>query len=199
MNISPALLSVLIGSACWVALPLPAQPLTPTTAVAPAPAVAPAAKPTSKPAPTAKAKASRKKRAKRYSKATLSAFQPLPAAPAATVPAGLAPIALSPVVKPEAAQAIQPREAPVVEAASPLAQPVERAPAFDEDSRLVQHERPVDAPAGESDALGQESVSVIDRFADKPKAQPLTEGPLKVRVKDSGVRASVQIPLDAGK
>ena len=52
------------------------------------------------------------------------------------------------------------------------------------------------ATNGDETALGQEELSVIDRTRDKPKAQPIASGPLRVRVKDSGVRASVQIPLE---
>ncbi len=43
--------------------------------------------------------------------------------------------------------------------------------------------------------LGQESVSVIDRFSNKPKAKQITNGPLRLRMHDKALRASVQIPL----
>lgn len=43
--------------------------------------------------------------------------------------------------------------------------------------------------------LGDEPVSVIDQIRDKPKAQPIVNGPLRLRLHDQGLRASVQIPL----
>lgn len=153
-----------------------------------------------KTAPAAK-KATDKKRSKHkskkgYSKATLSAFQPIQQAPMLQGSQSAAGIALSPMVQREAVQSLQTGAA--TESSSTFAIAAEASTAYDEESSNAQHDRPTTA-VGESSVLGEESVSVIDRFADKPKAKPLSNGPLRVRMKDSGLRASVQIPLSSNE
>lgn len=142
----------------------------------------------------AKPAAQKRKKAKvgkRYSKATMSAFRPLnkqqtsPALPPAAAHMGLA----------------QKRPAALVaERAAPFAiAPFEQQVVSQDDAAFVLPEiagsNRQGQQIGESDVLGQESVSVVDRFADKPKATPLAKGPLRLRMQDKGLRASVRIPL----
>lgn len=160
---------------------------------------------TSKPATAAKTHKTKKpKPAKHLSKATLSAFQPLDQARAQiTPPAGAASAALSPMMLNKPGEGL--REQPITADTSARSDvlniaPVDQSLLADDGSAFVPDEsvttqEQVANIATDSDALGEESVSVIDRNTDKFKAKPLASGPLRVRVKDKGVRASVQIPI----
>ena len=139
----------------------------------------------------------KRKSGKRYSKTTLSAFKPLKPEQMQT-PAGTdetsatrSPVLLNP--EPES---------------DPLRQPL---PLADESSRTAPFTLNPNEPAllavdatdlvepaatADPDALGQESISATDRIGDKPKTRAITQGPLRLRVKDKGLRASVQIPLE---
>ena len=151
-----------------------------------------------------KAKKSKSRPAKHFSKATLSAFQPIDQAHAQiTPPAGAASAALSPVMLNKPGEGL--REQPITADTSARTQVINIAPvdqsllvddgsAFVPDEAVTTEEQVADL-ASDSDVLGEESVSVIDRNTDKFKAKPLASGPLRVRVKDKGVRASVQIPI----
>ena len=141
---------------------------------------------------------------KGYSKATRSALRPQPdivgASQGAIAPSAFnsaASIALSPVVKKNAVRALPEKPAVLPSGAGTASISLKSgfaSKSYDEESSLNQHDRNTES-AVESDVLGQEALSVVDRFADKPKARPISEGPLRVKMKDSGVRASVQIPL----
>lgn len=49
-----------------------------------------------------------------------------------------------------------------------------------------------------ADVFGEQQVSVIDRFSDKPKSKvAIANGPLRLRLHDKALRASVQIPIAA--
>lgn len=147
------------------------------------------------------AKKRKSKSGKHLSKATLSAFQPLHA-DAALKPAmpgdSAAAIALSPVVAKAELESL--RDPPAAEARSGLALdiPVSGQAYFADEvsgaAKAEVFERDTEA-AMDSDQLGAEPVSVIDRISDKPKGKPLANGPLRVKMKDSGLRASVQFPL----
>lgn len=139
-----------------------------------------------------KRKKAKAKAGKRYSKATMSAFRPLNKQPA------------SPALRHSAAhmglQAHKSQAALAPERAAPFAiAPFAQGGLSQDDAAFVLPEiagsNPQSQQIAESDVLGQESVSVVDRFADKPKATPLTKGPLRLRMQDKGLRASVRIPL----
>ncbi|MDO9452699.1 MAG: hypothetical protein Q7J29_07540 [Stagnimonas sp.] len=199
MNTHLWLSSVTLGAALLL---LP-QGIAQANALPNTPVVAGAAasKNTVKTSKTSKSK--KTKPAKRLSKATLSAFQPLDQTQIITPPAGAASAALSPIILSKSGEGL--REQPVTvddSAGSKVINiaPVDQSALVDDGSAFIPDE--TDAPAGQvaelaadSDALGEESVSVIDRNTDKFKAKPLGTGPLRVRVKDKGVRASVQIPI----
>ena len=122
-------------------------------------------------------KSTRKKVPRRYSKATLSAFKPLAPATGSAKPALL-------------------KQEPILELKPATHAAIQDLAVSDANEPDVGQDLLAEFTAGgESNALGAESVSVIDRIADKPKAQPLVSGPLRVRVQEKGVRASVQIPL----
>ncbi|MES2682271.1 MAG: hypothetical protein V4650_02040 [Pseudomonadota bacterium] len=130
-------------------------------------------------------KALKRKPAKRYSKATLSAFKSL-----STTAQAAPQISSDPLNPPLMVQDLglslrsgESANAPV----SGLALQDSNEP--DPSQNLLAEF------TAENNELGSESVSVIDRIADKPKAQPIVSGPLRVRVQEKGVRASVQIPL----
>ena len=53
---------------------------------------------------------------------------------------------------------------------------------------------PDDQP--EVDMLVRKYRQIKFRIGDKPKTRAITQGPLRLRVKDKGLRASVQIPLE---
>lgn len=160
------------------------------------------------PKPKAATAPSRQKRktGKRYSKTTLSAFKPLDAeqtqapAEAAETSATQSPVLLH----------AQPEQ-------DPLRQPL---PLVDESSRtapftLVPNDQGLltepDATAtgrgnhsgaiqaANPDALGEDEVPTTDRIDNKPKTRPIKKGPIQLRIKDQGVRASVQIPLEDPK
>ncbi len=195
-NIIPTTIFVMaLLPAAWVnAAEKPAQ-TQPT--VSQSSAVAGKVKVVPVPKKAADKKRQQRKPKKRYSKATLSAFQPVPLAssvPSVADRQSAAFITLSPLVQKDM---LHPEPPPSSAGTGSFAIP-DIQTAYDEDSSNVQHERSTTA-VGESNVLGQESVSVIDRFADKPKARPLANGPLRMRMKDSGVRASVQIPLTTEK
>ncbi len=155
----------------------------------------------SKPAAAVKTNKSKKpKSVKHLSKATLSAFKPLDQAQI-TPPAGAASAALSPMLLNQPGEGL--REQPITVETSARSEvlnvtPVDQTLLVDEESAFVPdtaaHDQLADKPA-DSDVLGEESVSVIDRNTGKVKAKPLASGPLRVGVKDKGVRASVQIPI----
>ncbi len=180
-----------MGLAVAAEKPVPPQPVTQSSASSGQVKAAPVSK-------KAKAKKRSKRRGKAYSKATMSAFQPMPQTRTQSVQGSqsAASIALSPMVNKDAVQRPEQTAAPGSDSSGFVIPDVNTA--YDEETSNAQHERPTDA-VGESSELGQESVSVIDRFADKPKAKPLANGPLRVRMKDSGLRASVQIPLTTEK
>ncbi len=150
---------------------------------------------------------------KPYSKATLSAFQPIDASKVQPPPdenAAAAPgeAALSPVLRHDKADS-DPLRQPL-----PLADEAARNPPFamvPQDGGLLDKNEAEEvtepdaaanegatapAPVADSAVLGQETQSVIDRNTDKPKTQPIARGPLRVRVKDKALRATVQIPLE---
>ena len=159
------------------------------------------------------AKKPARKAARTYSKATLSAFAPYEApaaaAPLATsdvlgVPATVSTVVIVPpgeglreqppsLTEAEAMRTIKidmpPQDAVASNPDESKGVTVEEAAAMDESTSAS-------AMAGDETELGQEAQSVIDRSSDKPKAQPIASGPLRVRVKDSALRASVQIPWD---
>ena len=147
------------------------------------------------------AKKRKAKSGKRLSKATLSAFQPLDGSnvfnPAAARDSNAA-SSLSPMVGGKMIESL--REQPVAESNSGLSLdiPVSGQAYFADEvsgmARAEVFERDTTTAAG-SDQLGAEPISVIDRISDKPKGKPLASGPLRVKMKDSGVRASVQFPL----
>lgn len=123
---------------------------------------------------------------KPYSKATLSALQPqkTKAKPTEPLPMGAQAKPDEPLLQPSQTQRV---EINAVDQ-SFLSDGYTGSP---DDSAVFEKSSVV----GDSNVLGEESVSVIDRVADKPKAKPLSRGPLRMRMQDKGVRASVQIPL----
>ena len=161
--------ALITGLALSVGLLLSNASLASKVVVTPDP---PAAAAEVRPAKVAK-KNIRKKAPKRYSKATLSAFKPLPPPDASAAPA---------LLKQEPALELK-----STSASSGLAVPDANEPDAGQDL-LAEF-------TSESSELGSEGVSVIDRVADKPKAQPIVSGPLRVRVQEKGLRASVQIPI----
>lgn len=185
-------------------------------------AVAPTANPgaASKKPVTSQKPASKKatrKSSKPYSKATISAFAPY-TAPAAAAPLATsdvlgAPATLSTVVvAPQGEGLREPLPTPLEsdEASSGLnlqmqsqsllgTDASESKPVTVEEAAAVDQSTTGSALAGDETALGQEEQSVIDRTRDRPKAQPLASGPLRVRVKDSALRATVQIPLESSR
>jgi len=159
-------------------------------------------------------KKTRRKAGKPYSKATLSAFAPY-AAPAAAAPLATSnvlgvPATVSTVVAaPQGEGLRESLPTPLAEADTSSAlglqmqpqgllasDPTEAKPITAEEALAADESAVASTTSGGETALGQEELSVIDRTRDKPKAQPIASGPLRVRVKDSGVRASVQIPLE---
>ena len=167
----------------------------PTPSAAPQPAVA-----AEQVKPVAKKR--KAKSGKRLSKATLSAFQPLDGSSAlkpADASHSNAASSLSPMVTGKMDESL--REQPVLESHSGLSLdlPVSGQAYFADEvsgtAKAEVFERNDTATVEGSDQLGAEPVSVIDRISDKPKGKPLANGPLRVKMKDSGVRASVQFPL----
>lgn len=146
------------------------------------------------------AKKRKAKSAKRLSKATLSAFAPLDGSTALKPAAAGSPAAsaLSPMMAGKSMESL--RDQPVAESQSGLALdiPVSGQAYFADEvsgaAKAEVFERDTET-AVDSDQLGAEPVSVIDRISDKPKGRPLANGPLRVKMKDSGLRASVQFPL----
>lgn len=151
-----------------------------------------------------------RKGSKAYSKATLSAFAPYaaPAAPAALPLAAPATVSAV-VIAPQGDGLRESLPAPLPEASTSSAlglqmqpkgllasDPTESKPVTLDEAVATDEATVTPAAAADATTLGQEELSVIDRTRDKPKAQPIASGPLRVRVKDSGVRASVQIPLE---
>ena len=136
----------------------------------------------------------RKKRraGKHYSKATLSAFQPLAAHSGHAA-----------AVRPVASMGLKPRPtAPLPSLSAPFfIAPVAQGVLAADEQPFVLTEvgslQPSAVLVEDSDVLGQESVSVIDRFSDRPKARPLAKGPWRLRMRDQGLRATVQIPIYA--
>lgn len=161
---------------------------------------------------TAKPKAatvpSRQKRktGKRYSKTTLSAFKPLNTeqtqapAEAAETSATQSPVLLhtqpeqDPLRQPLPLADVSARTAPFTLAPNAqglLAEPDPTASVVSDDSGAI--------PAIDPDALGQDAIPATDRLDNKPKTRPIAQGPLRLRIKDQGLRASVQIPLEDPK
>ncbi|MES2885194.1 MAG: hypothetical protein V4709_10335 [Pseudomonadota bacterium] len=172
---------------------------TPTPSASPLPSSATQrAKPVVKPV----AKKRKAKSPKRLSKATLSAFEPLDGSAAlkpASAGTSAAASALSPMVTGKMDESL--RQQPVLESHSGLSLdlPVSGQAYFADEvsgtAKTEVFERNDTATVEGGDQLGAEPVSVIDRISDKPKGRPLANGPLRVKMKDSGVRASVQFPL----
>lgn len=209
--------STMLLPAAWAqATPPPAAASTQPSAAATATATATASKKqvtSTKPA----AKKATRRSSKRYSKATLSAFAPY-AAPAAAAPLATSdvlgvPATMSTVVaapQGEGLRESQPSPLAGSESSSALnlqmqAQTLlgndasESKPVTVEEAAAVDESTTAAANAGDEMELGQEAQSVIDRTRDRPKAQPIASGPLRVRVKDSALRATVQIPLEGSR
>lgn len=165
-------------------------------------------------APKPGKKKTRRKGSKAYSKATLSAFSPYAAPAAAALPAtsdvlGVPATVSTVVAVPQGEGLRESLPTPLAEADTRSAlglqmqpqgllasDPTEAKPITAEEALAADESAAAAATSGDATALGQEELSVIDRTRDKPKAQPIASGPLRVRVKDSGVRASLQIPLE---
>lgn len=138
------------------------------------------------------------RKSRHYSPATLSAFRPYVAnAPAASAEPASAFINTAPAADLRA----PPQLAETVEKSSVFNVESNRgAVLVDEDDHTAFEQAASSTNSNDpasfgGDTLGSESVSVIDRIADKPKAKAIASGPLRVRVNDRALRASVQIPL----
>lgn len=142
----------------------------------------------------------KRKSGKRYSKTTLSAFKPLNAQQTQAPAEATEPSATRSSVLLNA----EPESDPLRQAL-PLADESSRTAPFTlnpDDQALLEVDAadPVESElVTDPDALGQESISATDRANDKLKTRPITQGPLRLRVKDKGLRASVQIPLESPK
>ena len=148
---------------------------------------------------------------KPLSKATLSAMQPVDQAQllptpdadnAATQNAAARPAVVMNAAPVASLQSVAPSEAP-----SALASSLSRGLSDqtnledDEGEPLVTEPASLETPREEAaqlanaESLGEQQVSVIDRIADKPKATPIAKGPLRLKVHDKALRATVKIPL----
>ena len=213
LNLKPLwMASALVCCSSLLSAPVSAQ--TPAAgALTGAAATAVPAKPAAA-TPKPSKKKTRRKGSKAYSKATLSAFSPY-AAPAAAAPLATSDVLGVPatvstvVVVPQGEGLRESLPTPLAEADTSSAlglqmqpqalltnDPTESTPVSVDEALAADDTAVAAATNGDETALGQEELSVIDRTRDKPKAQPIASGPLRVRVKDSGVRASVQIPLE---
>lgn len=178
MTIKPFIYTLALGAGLVMAH---AHANAPTASTTPAAAVT-----------THSAKASQKptkrKAPRRYSKATLSAFKPLDPR-AQPAPLTDAKLINPPATAQDQALKLKSDQDIGVTSSADVAIPPQDVEGSESSQNLLAEF------SADSMELGQESVSVIDRVADKPKAQPIVSGPMRVRVQDKGVRATVQIPL----
>lgn len=199
-----ALLASVLASAVGIA-----QAATEPTTAAPQ-----IEQPTAKPKPATAPSRQKRKTGKRYSKTTLSAFKPLNAeqtqapAEAAETSATQSPVLLhaqpvsDPLRQPLPLADESSRTAPFTLA--PNAQGVlatDAAGAVEADRRAnVGSDDRSAIRVSNPDALGQEAMPATDRIDNKPKTRSLVQtGPLKLKIKGEGVRATVQIPLEDPK
>jgi len=207
MNTSPWVASLLFSTLLF------ALPYQGAAAAELQPASSPTAKAAtraSQPVSTAPVTKARKaKPSRRLSKATRSALQPL-AGPAALAlpPPRSAEGNLAAAMGRDTSNGLRETVEPPVAAGSARPFSVTLKPDADltaDDVVLASDEAAAEpgteAQAGAplADALGAESVSVIDRFSNKPRAKAITNGPLRLRLHDKALRASVQIPLPDGQ
>ncbi len=199
----------LITSCIVIAAFAAASPARAASQTAPAPALAATSTVTA--TPKAKPETKRRKTArkrpvsKRYSPATLSAFKPLQPALTPTEPVAAESATQSQVMVNKPAETLDSLPPVVKDSADNQLlniRPVDQPLLVPDEPALVKNDAGatdgVDpAPPVDPDSLGNEAVSVIDRDTKRPGGKSLESGMLRVKVKDKGVRAGVQIPLES--